>query len=170
MEVKLKTGARVTLNVAKDENVSDPNGVFSKGTMTISVATGLDSDVGPKRRAYEAPRRVAINRQGAKASQAQYTARALQAYRAANARELSFSKGQTVNVIKKSRDGMWQCEINGKRGLVREEMLSVTGSTGNGGEGTSSGPPVRRAGGNRGGRGGGGGGGGGVSRRWPPGS
>eukprot|EP01094_Clydonella_sp_ATCC50884_P004683 TRINITY_DN13717_c0_g1_i1.p1 TRINITY_DN13717_c0_g1~~TRINITY_DN13717_c0_g1_i1.p1 ORF type:complete len:1028 (+),score=338.91 TRINITY_DN13717_c0_g1_i1:131-3085(+) len=114
-------GKSCTLSFTKDES-SPVERVKASGTkIEVSVATGLPNDTGKRRKpekkgANDEARQ--INRgKGRKAPNAKWRGVALYDYKAKNARELTFSKGDTINISTKANTGWWQGECGGRRGM-----------------------------------------------------
>jgi hypothetical protein len=72
-------------------------------------------------------RNLQINRSGksTKAAPAKAQARAVADYVAKSARELTFKTGDTINIISKDVSGIWQGELNGKRGVFPSSHVSI---------------------------------------------
>jgi len=91
-------------------------------TFTISVIAGLAKDAGRKKKEAPKPQskiqQINTSGKGSKAPNVKFVVKASQDYAAKSARELSFGKGDTINVISTDdATGMWQGECKGKRGI-----------------------------------------------------
>jgi len=105
----------------KDDKLPKQTVKANKDTVVVAVPTGLPKDAGHSRKkaasAPPAPPR-SINRAGvAKGPEAKWHARATQDYVAQNARELTFKKGEVINVTSRPPTGLWQGELRGQRGV-----------------------------------------------------
>jgi len=99
--------------------------------MNVAVAPGLKKEVGAQRKKYEAPQRLQqIQRTNVKATEPKWQAIAQQSYLAKNARELSFEKGDVINVTHKDPSGTWQGELRSKRGQFPSNLVRITGEGG----------------------------------------
>jgi len=62
---------------------------------------------------------------GAKAPQTKFSVKAIHDYTAKSSRELSFRAGEIINVLNKDvSTGLWQGELNGKRGIFPASHVS----------------------------------------------
>ena len=120
-------GKQGTIKFDKSDSAKAVKAKGSGSTLKVTVPPGAPASMGKKHRPQKAEQEERrINRQaGKKAPSSKWQAKAVFAYKAKNARELSFEKGQVIGVSQKSNTGWWQGECNGRRGVFPADYVQL---------------------------------------------
>lgn len=127
---KSRKGKTKTINFFKGEDENIPikeskTKKLKKDLMSVITPIGLPKDAGRKKREVTVPPKnplvsLTLRRRG---TIGKFVVKALEDYNAQSARELSFKKGDLVNVLVDNANGMWQGELKGKRGVFPSNFV-----------------------------------------------